>query len=92
MRWVQRLEAEFFAQGDQEKKLGMPDISFLMDRQKEGASDTQVGFFDFVVLPLFRAMGGLFPLSKPMVSKVEANYESWKEVQAQFLLSAAGGK
>merc|ERR1712025_493437 len=45
MRWVQRLEAEFFAQGDKEMKQGMPEVSFLMDRNEPGASDSQVGFF-----------------------------------------------
>merc|ERR1719310_488700 len=81
MRWVQRLEEEFFAQGDQETKLGMPEVSFLMDRKKQGASDTQVGFFDFVVLPLFRELVGMFPRARPMLSAVEENYQKWKNIQ-----------
>jgi cAMP-specific phosphodiesterase 4/calcium/calmodulin-dependent 3',5'-cyclic nucleotide phosphodiesterase len=83
MRWVQRLEEEFFAQGDKEAKFGMPEISFLMDRQKQGASDTQVGFFDFVVLPLFRELAGAFPSTHPMLSAVEENYQKWKDVQVE---------
>lgn len=82
MRWVQRLEEEFFSQGDQEAKLGLPE-SFLMDRKKQGASDTQVGFFDFVVLPLFRGLIGGFSASQPMLSAVEMNYQKWKEIQAE---------
>jgi len=81
MRWVRRLEEEFFAQGDQEIKLGMPEVSFLMDRKKQGASDTQVGFFDFVVLPLFRELVGMFPRARPMLSAVEENYQKWKNIQ-----------
>jgi cAMP-specific phosphodiesterase 4/calcium/calmodulin-dependent 3',5'-cyclic nucleotide phosphodiesterase len=83
MRWVQRLEEEFFAQGDKEMKQGMPDVSFLMDRSKPGASDSQVGFFDFVVLPLFQEFGAAFPATRPMLSAVEANYEQWKAVQSE---------
>lgn len=83
MRWVQRLEAEFFAQGDKELKMGT-DISFLMDRSKQGASDTQVGFFDFVVLPLFRELVGVFPDARPMLSNVEANYEQWKNISVEL--------
>merc|ERR1712100_467018 len=83
LRWVQLLEEEFFAQGDRESKLGMPDVSFLMDRKKPGASDTQVGFFDFVVLPLFRAFANAFPSASPMLQGVEANYAKWQEVQAE---------
>merc|ERR1712070_521761 len=29
--WVERLETEFFAQGDREKELGFKEVSFLMD-------------------------------------------------------------
>lgn len=87
MRWVQRLEEEFFAQGDKEMKQGMPELTFLMDRNKPGASDSQVGFFDFVVLPLFREFGAAFPAIRPMLSAVEANYEQWKGVETELSAS-----
>mmetsp|Transcript_143224 Transcript_143224/g.249799 ORF Transcript_143224/g.249799 Transcript_143224/m.249799 type:complete len:907 (+) Transcript_143224:59-2779(+) len=83
MRWVQRLEAEFFAQGDKELKMGT-DVSFLMDRTKQGASDTQVGFFDFVVLPLFRGLIAVFPEAQPMMTNVEANYQQWKDISVEL--------
>jgi len=83
LRWVKRLEEEFFAQGDQEKKLGMLEISFLMDRNKGGPSDSQVGFFDFMVLPLFQAFVEAFPSLQPMLSAVEENYKEWKQIQAE---------
>merc|ERR1712151_430099 len=67
MRWVQRLEREFFAQGDREKKLHMPEVSFLMDRDKPGVSETQVGFFKHVALPLFRVFAGAFGQASPML-------------------------
>jgi cAMP-specific phosphodiesterase 4/calcium/calmodulin-dependent 3',5'-cyclic nucleotide phosphodiesterase len=88
MRWVRRLEAEFYAQGDKEQKEGMPEVSFLMDRNKQGASDTQVGFFDFMVLPLFRAFADAFPAAHPMTSAVEDNYQKWKSIQADVAASA----
>lgn len=74
--WVRRLEAEFFAQGDREKEAGL-GISFLMDRKKPGASETQLGFFDFVVLPLFRALFHAVPDASPMLAAVEANYVAY---------------
>jgi len=82
LRWVQRLEREFFAQGDEEKLLGFPQVSSLMDRNKPGVSQSQVGFFDFVVLPLFRALGGAFPSASPMLKGVEANYCLWKDTHS----------
>merc|ERR1719262_1742578 len=81
LTWVERLEAEFFAQGDREKALGLP-VSFLMDRDKPGASDTQIGFFNFVVLPLFRTLAHGAPGTRPMLEAVEENYVRWQEVEA----------
>jgi len=77
LAWVRRLEAEFFAQGDREKDLGLP-VSFLMDRNKPGASETQVGFFDFVVLPLFRLLQRAAPSAAPLLASVVDNHEAWK--------------
>jgi len=80
MRWVRRLEEEFFAQGKQEKKLGMPEVSFLMDDEKPGVSETQVGFFNFVALPLFRSFTNAFAKALPMLSAVERNYRKWSDI------------
>ena len=46
--WVERLQEEFFLQGDEERKKGMP-ISALMDRHKASKlSSSQVSIFDKV--------------------------------------------
>jgi len=78
-KWVHCLEAEFFAQGDREKELGLP-VSFLMDRSLPGASATQIGFMDKMVLPLFRALVRAIPATVPVLEAVAANYERWVEV------------
>jgi len=83
MRWVRRLEEEFFCQGDKEKNRAMPP-SFLMDRQKPGVSQSQMGFFNFVVLPLYRSFASTFPPVAPMVDKVEANFARWADVQKEL--------
>jgi hypothetical protein len=83
MRWVQRLEAEFFAQGDLEKAHRMDKVSFLMDRGKPGVTQTQVGFFNFVVLPLFRNFGEAFPAAAPMCAVVEENFKRWQDVEKE---------
>ncbi|KAG2484564.1 hypothetical protein HYH03_016610 [Edaphochlamys debaryana] len=79
-RWLAALEEEFFLQGDREKALGLP-ISPLFDRSKQGASKSQVGFYDFVALPLIRTLGEAFPGARPIQACFEANYAHWKEVQ-----------
>merc|ERR1712046_371494 len=83
VKWVRRLEAEFFAQGDREKELGMSPISFLMDRNKPGVSQTQVGFFDFVVLPLFRTFVEAFLPCEPLLAGVMGNYQQWKDIDTK---------
>ena len=46
LQWTKRLEAEFYAQGDQERERGM-QVSPLMDRHQQGSqagiSKSQVG-------------------------------------------------
>ncbi|KAL0048533.1 hypothetical protein WJX82_005213 [Trebouxia sp. C0006] len=78
-RWALYLEEEFFQQGDKEKAVGLP-VSPLMDRSlKGGLTRSQVGFFDIVGLPLFRAMVGLFPNAQPMLDGALVNYHEWEK-------------
>merc|ERR1712167_38784 len=78
--WVQRLETEFFAQGDREKELGFKEVTFLMDRDKPGVSETQAGFFEFVVLPLFYLLVRVFPDARPMLEAVQRNDHRWRAI------------
>eukprot|EP00927_Polykrikos_kofoidii_P049553 TRINITY_DN43600_c0_g1_i1.p1 TRINITY_DN43600_c0_g1~~TRINITY_DN43600_c0_g1_i1.p1 ORF type:complete len:899 (-),score=151.23 TRINITY_DN43600_c0_g1_i1:65-2761(-) len=81
VRWVHRLEAELFAQGDLEKKLGLSPRSAFTDREKPGVTDSQSGFINFVVLPVFRSMTGAFPQAAPVLTALEANAKLWKAVE-----------
>lgn len=78
LQWVQRLEKEFFAQGDMEKQMGL-SISFLMDRGKPGVSESQQGFFDFVVLPLFTKFARAAPATEPLLKGVLDNFHRWQK-------------
>lgn len=89
LAWVRNLEEEFFAQGDREKSHGLP-VSFLMDRDKTGASKTQVGFFDFVVLPLFRALVRAAPPAGSLLRAVLANHQLWREIEESQNQDAKG--
>ncbi|PNW86010.1 hypothetical protein CHLRE_03g204689v5 [Chlamydomonas reinhardtii] len=80
-RWLGVLEEEFFNQGDRERALGIP-ISPLFDRNKQGVSKSQVGFYDFVGLPLVHAVSSAFPGARPLMSCFLANYDYWKSREA----------
>ena len=80
-RWLERLEEELFRQGDRERAAGLP-ISPLFDRTKQGVSKSQVGFYDFVVLPLLHACNAAFPGTQPMLGCALDNYYMWKDAEA----------
>ncbi|KAG2493194.1 hypothetical protein HYH03_008614 [Edaphochlamys debaryana] len=81
-RWLGVLEEEFFRQGDREAALGLP-ISPLFDRAKQGVSKSQVGFYDFVALPLAHALASAFPGAAPILDCFHANYDHWRAVEAR---------
>lgn len=58
--WLDCLLEEFFNQGDQEKLHGLP-ISPLMDRNSSTKSNSQLGFINYVLLPLVKPLEKLFP-------------------------------
>ncbi len=76
------LEEEFFQQGDRERDLGLP-ISPLFDRAKQGVSKSQVGFYDFVALPLVHALSSAFPGAHPLMKCFLRNYNHWRLVDGQ---------
>lgn len=50
--WAVLVLEEFFAQGDKEKALGMT-VQMLNDRNKVKRCQSQIGFLEFVVFPLY---------------------------------------
>jgi hypothetical protein len=78
-KWVSRIEAEFFGQGDKEKAAGIP-VSFLMDRNQPGCSETQTGFFEFVALPLLQLLVEVVPAARPLLQGAIANQQRWRDL------------
>ena len=88
-RWLAGLEEEFFRQGDQERELGIP-ISPLFDRAKQGVSKSQVGFYEFVGLPIVHALTSAFPGAAPLMTCFTTNYLHWLRVQQEAQAHANG--
>ncbi|GLC59059.1 hypothetical protein PLESTB_001439000 [Pleodorina starrii] len=87
-RWLAALEAEFFLQGDLERQMGLP-ISPLFDREKQGVSKSQVGFFEFVALPLANALSSAFPGAQPLMECLTSNYRHWRRAEREAAAAAA---
>ncbi|XP_031617734.1 uncharacterized protein LOC116337375 isoform X1 [Contarinia nasturtii] len=85
-KWSQKVCEEFFRQGDYERQLNLP-VTSLCDRYSTSVPKIQVGFFKFVVTPLFdewhRFLGS--KLSTKMMYFLKYNQLQWeKRVAAEL--------
>eukprot|EP00934_Nitzschia_sp_Nitz4_P007846 Nitzschia sp. Nitz4//scaffold28_size193895//34984//36783//NITZ4_001632-RA/size193895-processed-gene-0.215-mRNA-1//1//CDS//3329545883//7836//frame0 len=83
--WTDRCLDEFFEQGDEEKRLGLP-VSPLCDRDTTQRADSQVGFIEYVVSPAFQVLASFLPEVETTVLPIlEANLAYWKGEQDREL-------
>merc|ERR1719350_1189913 len=80
-QWTLRITCEFFNQGDAEAALGLPCSPFC-DRHGTNLAESQRGFFDFVVWPLYRTAHEYLQscrMELEVLFEVERNNAFWKE-------------
>ena len=82
-KWCDVLCEEFFRQGDLEKANGMEFTSALNDREHLDKPKSQIGFYQFVCLPLFEAIAKAVPKLYCNVQQVSSNLEQWKAAKAE---------
>merc|ERR1712087_829581 len=68
---------EFFAQGDEEKRIGVP-VGMLNDRDKVNRIGSQHGFINFVVAPLVVATVRIFQPLSVLAKEMTENLDKWK--------------
>jgi len=78
-KWAWLVLDEFFAQGDQEKSLGIP-VQMLNDRDKVNKPNSQIGFIEFLVTPLVTGAVKLFPSLYELGDNLGENLQKWEEV------------
>lgn len=78
--WAHRIWEEFFAQGDQEKQLGL-EISPMMNREAthQTMAKSQRGFIDYVVQPLFKLVESVVPHVSIVLNHAENNRKYWDD-------------
>jgi len=79
-KWTHRITEEFYRQGDEERKRSLP-ISPFMDRQKANLPQSQVGFLDFLVVPLFSVWVKFLEIDEaqcPLWKQLMENKSHWK--------------
>lgn len=79
--WAGRVLDEFFAQGDEEKRLSLP-VGMLNDRDKINRPHSQHGFIKFLVAPFATVSVRVFPSLHPLTTNMTSNYEKWRDVWA----------
>lgn len=90
LQWTRRLFEEFWAQGDQEAKLGLP-ISPMCDRiaGMDSLPQTQIGFISFVVGPAYKSLS-FFVIEAEVASEhLRQNREFWERKKAEGASYAA---
>ena len=77
---VARLVAEeFWEQGDLERQLGKEPDEMMRRELQHKLAFNQVGFLDFVCLPVYRALSALSPALKPMEEAAASNRQRYKQ-------------
>jgi len=77
-KWCDVLCEEFFRQGDLEMASGMEYTSPLNDRAHLDKPKSQIGFYNFVCLPLYVTAARVFPPLQANVDQVRSNLAVWK--------------
>lgn len=71
--------AEFFAQGDLEKQMGIAPTD-MMDRHKACIPNLQIEFIDSVVKPTFEVLANIFPETNNLLDVVADNRTNWERL------------
>ena len=79
-KWCDVLNEEFFRQGDHEKAQGFGLTSPLNDREHPDKPKSQIGFYNFICIPLYSVITRFFPQLDVNLNSVKSNLEVWKSL------------
>jgi len=77
MEWSTRLTREFLEQGDKEIELGM-EPGALFDRRKANMEKGQIGFINFIILPLWINWTSFIGAEEEWIQQIHLNKEEWQ--------------
>ena len=78
--WCDVLSEEFWRQGDREKELGLEYSGPLMNREGQNKAKGQVGFYNFICLPLYTLIARIFPELQVNLDSVKNNLSVWTKL------------
>lgn len=78
--WAMAVTSEFYEQGDKEKSLGCAVTPNFNRDTKPELAQTQINFIDFVGLPFFSTVSGVFKGMERYVERIKSNRNRWEQV------------
>jgi len=76
--WVLQILEEFFVQGDEEKRLGVP-VQAFNDRENVNRASSQIGFIEFLVSPMYFAAMKVLPPTALLAKQLVSNMKTWEK-------------
>ena len=77
MIWIERCLEEFMEQGDREKERGLP-VGYDRDTLAAWKAKSQVGFFSFMVKPMYEALDLVAPMTEQLTA-LDTLITHWQE-------------
>ncbi|KAJ3416597.1 hypothetical protein HDV05_000879 [Chytridiales sp. JEL 0842] len=77
--WLNRIMEEFFKQGDDEKRMGLP-VSPFMDRETVQIPSSQISFMDFICLPMYEPFTRII-MAPELMTTLHKNRETLVEMR-----------
>ncbi|XP_016852763.1 cAMP and cAMP-inhibited cGMP 3',5'-cyclic phosphodiesterase 10A isoform X5 [Anolis carolinensis] len=72
--------AEFWAEGDEMKKLGIQPIPMMDRDKKDEVPQGQIGFYNAVALPCYTTLAQILPPTAPLLRACKENLKQWEKV------------
>ncbi|XP_029449976.1 cAMP and cAMP-inhibited cGMP 3',5'-cyclic phosphodiesterase 10A isoform X2 [Rhinatrema bivittatum] len=72
--------AEFWAEGDDMKKLGISPISMMDRDRQDDVPQGQVGFYNAVAIPCYTTLMKILPPAQPLLQLCKDNLSQWEKV------------
>ncbi|XP_063089153.1 cAMP and cAMP-inhibited cGMP 3',5'-cyclic phosphodiesterase 10A isoform X2 [Cavia porcellus] len=72
--------AEFWAEGDEMKKLGIQPIPMMDRDKKDEVPQGQIGFYNAVAIPCYTTLSQILPPTEPLLKACRDNLSQWEKV------------
>ncbi|XP_058521502.1 high affinity cAMP-specific and IBMX-insensitive 3',5'-cyclic phosphodiesterase 8A isoform X2 [Ochotona princeps] len=86
IEWAARISEEYFAQTDEEKRLGLPVVMPVFDRNTCSIPKSQISFIDYFITDMFDAWDAFVDLPG-LMQHLDNNFKYWKGLDEMKLLS-----